>query len=312
MGERVGEDFDPPPLATVGSGEFARVLSAQSPILEQRAVAQSAVLARQSRRKMECVRFRTFCYPHRSVKTGAVQNLRAARTGRTSLVQKVMEKAMTMATTCGTGALIRSDVVACLTHLRAFAIMLVGDRWRADALVRETMEQTFTAVNRPPSGVDLKVRTFAVLHGLHYGALRSSTEGSASRREFPSTNKHDLEFRRTPPHFWRPPRRAAGSVDPDDRERPVLPAGGRGMRMPNRRDQKPGLRGVARTIAGFGFDMTGDIGPLSSVGIFRACRNRSPPAIVAGYRPRADAVVSRSLQNVAVWVDESGTGEVIR
>ena len=192
MGERVGEDFDPPPLATVGSGEFARVLSAQSPILEQRAVAQSAVLARQSRRKMECVESEAFCYPHRSVKTGAVQNLRAARTGRTSLVQKVMEKAMTMATTCGTGALIRSDVVACLTHLRAFAIMLVGDRWRADALVRETMEQTFTAVNRPPSGVDLKVRTFAVLHGLHYGALRSSTEGSASRREFPSTNKHDL------------------------------------------------------------------------------------------------------------------------
>ena len=101
---------------------------------------------------------------------------------------------MTMATTCGTGALIRSDVVACLTRLRAFAIiMLVGDRWRADDLVRETMEQTFTAVNRPPSGVDLNLRMFAVLHGLHYGALRSSTEGSASRRESPSTNKHDLE-----------------------------------------------------------------------------------------------------------------------
>ena len=62
--------------------------------------------------------------------------------------------------------------------------------------------------------------------------------------------------------------------------------------MPNCRDQKPGLGGLARTIAGFGFDMTGDIGPLSSVGIFRACRNRSPPAILPTSGCAGHAVVA--------------------
>ena len=79
---------------------------------------------------------------------------------------------------CGPGTLMRSDVLACIAHLRAFAIMLAGDHRRADDLVCDTIEQTFTEVNRLPTGVDLKVQMFAVLHGLHYGALRSSTEGS--------------------------------------------------------------------------------------------------------------------------------------
>jgi RNA polymerase sigma-70 factor, ECF subfamily len=87
-----------------------------------------------------------------------------------------MEMARTMAT-CGTGALMRADVLACIAHLRAFAIMLAGDRRRADDLACDTIEQTFAEVNRPPTGVDLKVQMFAVLHGLHFGALRSSTEG---------------------------------------------------------------------------------------------------------------------------------------
>ena len=84
---------------------------------------------------------------------------------------------MTSAAICGTGALMRSDVLACIAHLRAFAIMLAGDRRRADDLVCDTIEQTFTEVNRLPAGVDLKVQMFAVLHGLHYGALRSSPRG---------------------------------------------------------------------------------------------------------------------------------------
>ena len=90
---------------------------------------------------------------------------------------------MTMTATCGPGALTRSDVVACIAHLRAFAIMLAGDRRRADDLVRDTIEQTFTAVNWPPTGIDLKVQMFAVLHGLHHGALGPSTQGPAQQRE---------------------------------------------------------------------------------------------------------------------------------
>jgi RNA polymerase sigma-70 factor (ECF subfamily) len=103
-----------------------------------------------------------------------------------------MEMARTMAT-CGTGALMRSDVLACIAHLRAFAIMLAGDHRRADDLVCDTIEQTFTEVNRLPTGVDLKVQMFAVLHGLHYGALPSSTEGSARQRESPSSKEEGLE-----------------------------------------------------------------------------------------------------------------------
>ena len=99
---------------------------------------------------------------------------------------------MTSAAICGTGALIRSDVLACIAHLRAFAIMLAGDRRRADDLVRDTIEQTFNEVDRIPTGVNLKVQMFAVLHGLHFGALRSSTEESAQQRESLSS-KEGLE-----------------------------------------------------------------------------------------------------------------------
>jgi DNA-directed RNA polymerase specialized sigma24 family protein len=54
---------------------------------------------------------------------------------------------MTMAATCRPGARTRSDVIACTKHLRAFAIMLACDRRRADDLVRDTIEQTFTPAN---------------------------------------------------------------------------------------------------------------------------------------------------------------------
>jgi DNA-directed RNA polymerase specialized sigma24 family protein len=100
---------------------------------------------------------------------------------------------MTMTATRGPGALMRSDVVACIAHLRAFAIMLAGDRRRADDLVRDTIGQTFAAVNRPRTGIDLKVQMFAALHRLHYGARRPSTESAAQQREPRSSKKDSLE-----------------------------------------------------------------------------------------------------------------------
>jgi RNA polymerase sigma-70 factor (ECF subfamily) len=99
---------------------------------------------------------------------------------------------MAMAATCEPGARTRSDVVACTKHLRAFAIMLAGDRRRVDDLVRETIELTFTAENRPRARVELKVQMFAVLHRLHCAALRSSTEGPAQQRESPLSKEDDL------------------------------------------------------------------------------------------------------------------------
>jgi RNA polymerase sigma-70 factor (ECF subfamily) len=100
---------------------------------------------------------------------------------------------MTMAATCEPGALMRSDVIACIAHLRAFAIMLAGDRRRADNLVHCTIELIFPAENRPRAEVDLKVQMFMALHRLHYGARRPSTEGAAQQRELPSIKDAGLE-----------------------------------------------------------------------------------------------------------------------
>jgi RNA polymerase sigma-70 factor, ECF subfamily len=91
------------------------------------------------------------------------------------------------------GAPMRLDVVACIRHLRAFAMMLAGDRRCADDLVRNTIEQFFAAANWPPTWVDLKVQMFAVLHGLHYGGLRPSTQGPAQQRESPLSEEDGLE-----------------------------------------------------------------------------------------------------------------------
>jgi hypothetical protein len=63
------------------------------------------------------------------------------------LADRRRRKAMTMAATCGPGSPMRSDVVACIRQLRAFAMMLAGDRRRADDLVGNTIEQIFTEVN---------------------------------------------------------------------------------------------------------------------------------------------------------------------
>ena len=94
---------------------------------------------------------------------------------------------MTTTATYKTGALARSDVISCISRLRAFAVLLAGDRQRADDLVRETIVQTFTAVKRPHDGISLLVRMFTALRRLHYGALRQSMDVAARQPELPST-----------------------------------------------------------------------------------------------------------------------------
>ncbi len=94
---------------------------------------------------------------------------------------------MTTAATGESGALARSDVITCISQLRAFAVLLAGDRHRADDLVRETIVQTFTAVKRPRDGISLQVRMFTALRRLHYSALGQSGDGAARQPEQPST-----------------------------------------------------------------------------------------------------------------------------
>ncbi|MGC1351895.1 MAG: sigma factor-like helix-turn-helix DNA-binding protein [Xanthobacteraceae bacterium] len=57
----------------------------------------------------------------------------------------------------------------------------------------DTIEQTFSGVNRPHAGIDLKLQMFSTLHRLHYAALRPSAERSAQQRESPSSRQDDRE-----------------------------------------------------------------------------------------------------------------------
>ncbi len=101
---------------------------------------------------------------------------------------------MTTAATRETGALARSDVIACIPHLRAFAVVLVADRQRADDLVRDTIVQTFTSVNQPCAGVQLKVRMFAAMRRQHYAVLRLPLADATQQRE-PQAGKEDGDGR---------------------------------------------------------------------------------------------------------------------
>ena len=86
---------------------------------------------------------------------------------------------MTTTGTLETSELQRPEIINCVAHLRAFAVMLAGDWQRADDLVRDTILQTFTAGDRPIAMIRLKVQMFAGLRKLHYAALRQSTAASA-------------------------------------------------------------------------------------------------------------------------------------
>ncbi len=96
---------------------------------------------------------------------------------------------MTKPATSELGALTRSDVLACISHLRAFAVVLAGDPRRADELVCDTIELTFTKGERPRAGAKLQVHMFAVLHKLHYGAPRLP----AQLQDAPSGKEDGLE-----------------------------------------------------------------------------------------------------------------------
>jgi len=72
------------------------------------------------------------------------------------------------------------------------------------------------------------------------------------------------------PSVFSPRRRAAGSTHPDGRERLVMRASGRGMRLPDRHDQSS-LEGLAGVIAGFAEACTHTMSLIaSSVGWFAA------------------------------------------
>jgi RNA polymerase sigma-70 factor (ECF subfamily) len=104
-----------------------------------------------------------------------------------------MEAGMATAATFETSALKRSEVIDGIAHLRAFAMVLAGDRQRADGFVRDTIVQTFTAVNRPSTVISLRVRMFAGVRKLHYAALRQSAALPPPQPETQSSKEDGLE-----------------------------------------------------------------------------------------------------------------------
>ena len=98
---------------------------------------------------------------------------------------------MTTSATFETGALTRSEIINCVAHLRAFAILLTGDRECADGLVRDTVVRTLAVTNGQTTVIRLRVRMFAGLRKLHYAARRRSI--SARQPESHSINKRGLE-----------------------------------------------------------------------------------------------------------------------
>jgi len=61
----------------------------------------------------------------------------------------------------------RSEVIKCVAHLRAFALLLTGDCQRADDLVRDTILQPFAAAERhdQPEGSNVRRPAQAALRG---------------------------------------------------------------------------------------------------------------------------------------------------
>ena len=92
-------------------------------------------------------------------------------------------RGMTTAATLETSESQRPEIINCVAHLRAFAVMLAGNCQRADDLVRDTILQTFTPADRPIAMIKLKVQMFAGLRKLHYAALRQSTSIGPGRTQ---------------------------------------------------------------------------------------------------------------------------------
>jgi RNA polymerase sigma-70 factor (ECF subfamily) len=127
--------------------------------------------------------FRGFRHPHRWAKTESTNSPppRGSEPQEATVLSIMMESATTTAATRETGAPARSDVIACIPHLRAFAIVLAGDRQRADDLVSDTIVHAFTVAKRPRAGIGLKVQMFAALRRLHFSALGSPSDAALER-----------------------------------------------------------------------------------------------------------------------------------
>jgi RNA polymerase sigma-70 factor (ECF subfamily) len=81
---------------------------------------------------------------------------------------------MKTAATHDTRNIAETDLIACVSHLRAFAWFLTKNRERADELVQDTIVRALTAARPLQPGSNLKAVMFTILRGLHCNDPRTS------------------------------------------------------------------------------------------------------------------------------------------
>ena len=72
---------------------------------------------------------------------------------------------------------LRGELLAIIPHLRAFAVVLTGDRERADDLVQETLTTAWGEFHDLEVGTNLRVWLFKVLRHLFYAECTSRISG---------------------------------------------------------------------------------------------------------------------------------------
>lgn len=105
---------------------------------------------------------------------------------------------------------IRTEVIAVLPHLRAFARFLTGHRERADDLVQDAVVRALTAAHQFQPGTNFKAWMFTILRNLFYNEGRkarmktdSLDEMNEAQHSMGPTQESGLEFDDFRRAFWR-------------------------------------------------------------------------------------------------------------
>jgi RNA polymerase sigma-70 factor (ECF subfamily) len=93
--------------------------------------------------------------------------------------------ALTTTATGGPSNIVDADLVACVPHLRIFAMSLTRNHEHAEDLVQDTIVRALTASRQFQAGTNLKAWMFTILRNLHYDGLRKKRVHTHSLDEIP-------------------------------------------------------------------------------------------------------------------------------
>lgn len=116
---------------------------------------------------------------------------------------------MMTTTTYETANVGEAELLACVPHLRAFALFLSRNRERADDLVQDTIVRALTAAHQFRAGTNLKAWLFTILRHQHYNAVRKNRvqivslgDPLAFEPSVPANQVASLEFGDFRRAFW--------------------------------------------------------------------------------------------------------------